>query len=86
MANARDLDAQDISFEGAGDAEAVVFPEIGVTLVGGEAATARGMRAEASIAADSPVESIDPEYFMFATELNVNDYLRGAIRALQNCG
>ena len=61
------------------------FPEIGVALVSGEAAADRGMRAEAFIAADSPVHSIDPEYFMFATDgrINTSDYLRGVLRATE---
>lgn len=42
-------------------------------LVGSEAAVSRGMTAEASIAEDSPVESVDPEYFMFATAVNPSD-------------
>jgi subtilisin family serine protease len=83
VANARDFTDQAVSFEQAGDAEALLFPEIGVALVGGEAVTERGIRTEAFIADDSPVHSIDPEFFMFATQINSSDYLRGMLRAVQ---
>src|ERR1035437_4479317 len=83
VANARDFTDQAVSFEQAGDAEALLFPEIGVALIGGEAVTERGMRTEAFIAEDSPVHSIDPEFFMFATQINSSDYLRGMLRAVE---
>jgi subtilisin family serine protease len=82
-ANARDFKGSAIALEETGDAEAVVFPEIGVALVGSEAAATRGMSAEAMIEEDSPVQSIDPEYFMFATALNTADYMRGVLRMAQ---
>jgi len=53
MVSARDFKDQTIRLEEAGDAEAVVFPEIGVALVSGEAAAARSMSADAFIAEDS---------------------------------
>ena len=65
VANARDFEGQAATLEDVGDADALVFPEIGVALLGGAAAQERGMGAYADIAADSPIESIDPEYFMF---------------------
>jgi len=83
VADARDFKGQALNFEEVGDAEAVVFPEIGVALVGGGAAYARGMSTEALIAEDSPTHSIDHEYFMFATHLNAPDYLKGALRAVE---
>jgi subtilisin len=83
VANARDFADQAVSFEQTGDAEAVVFPEIGVALVSGEAAAARGMSTEAFLEEDSPVHSIDPEYFMFAAGINSSDYLRGVLRTAQ---
>lgn len=76
VADARDFDNQAARVESVGDAEAVVFPEIGVALVGGDAAQARGMSAQEGIAADSPVESIDPEHFVFASG-SPFEYLRG---------
>jgi subtilisin len=83
VANARDFKDQAVAFEAAGDADAVVFPEIGVALVSGEGAASRGMTAEAAIAEDSPVHSIDPEYFMFATAINASDYMKGVLHTAQ---
>jgi subtilisin len=82
VADARDFHKQAVSFESVGDAEAVVFPEIGVALISGEAASTRGMAMRAA-AADSPVHSVDPEYFMFATGINPADYLKGVMRATE---
>ena len=85
MASARDFTDQAAMLEAAGDADALVFPEIGVAVVGSEAAVSRGltMTAEASIAEDSPVESVDPEFFMFATAINPSDYMKGVLRMAQ---
>lgn len=82
-ANAKDFTDQALTLEETGDADAVVFPEIGVALVGSEAAASRGMTAEASVEEDSPVQSIDPEYFMFASSVNTADYMRGVLRMAQ---
>jgi subtilisin len=54
-----------VSLDSTGDADLLVFPEIGVALVGGDAFESRQMSAEAFDSA-SPVYSVDPEYFMFA--------------------
>jgi subtilisin len=98
VADARDYSSQSVS--DVADADAVAFPEIGVALIGGDAAAARGMSAAAAdIAADSPIESIDPEYFVFAEgtgdeyfrlygegeggTTNPGDYLRGFVRAAE---
>ena len=82
VADARDFSGQAMAVEDAGDADAVLFPEIGVALVGGEAAMARGMSASAEVAADSAIEVIEPEYFVFADGA-VDDYLRGFLRAAE---
>jgi subtilisin len=74
-ADARDFKDQVLALEDAGDAEAVMFPEIGVAVVGGEAFEQRGLSVQAEIAADSPIEAIEPEYFAFAAANG--DYLRG---------
>ena len=81
-ANARDFTGQAVTLENVGDADAVVFPEIGVALVSGDAAQARGMSAHAEIAADSPIEAIEPEYFVFAEQTST-EYLRGFARATE---
>ena len=83
VASARDFDDQAVDFAQAGDADVIVFPEIGVALVGGEAADALGLVEATGVESDSAVDSIDPEYFMFATAINPSDYLKGALRVLQ---
>jgi subtilisin family serine protease len=82
-ANARDFKDQAAVLEATGDADALVFPDIGVAVVGSDAAKSRGMTAEASIAEESPIQSIDPEYFMFAVGVNAADYVRGVLRTAQ---
>ncbi|MGQ0639380.1 MAG: S8 family serine peptidase [Gemmatimonadaceae bacterium] len=83
VADARDFDAQAATIEAFGDAEAVVFPEVGVALVGADTAQARSITATAEIAADSPIEAIEPEYFVFPQEAP-GDILRSALaRAAQ---
>lgn len=82
MADARDFADQAMAVEDAGDADAVVFPEIGVALVGGDAAMSRGISASAELASDSAIEVIEPEYFVFADGA-VDDYLRGFLRATE---
>src|SRR5258706_1072280 len=83
VASARDFDNQAMDFSQTGDAEAVVFPEIGVALVSSHAAAARGMTSESLAADDGPVQSVDPEDFIFATQINPGDYLRGVLSAAQ---
>ncbi len=98
VANARDFKDQAATLEDVGDADAVVFPEIGVALLGAEPAQARGLSAFAEIAADSAIESVDPEYFNFVAgtpdeyfsslgeegeSSNPGEYLRGFIRAAE---
>lgn len=83
VADARDFKGQAMALEHAGDADAVLFPEIGVALIGGDAAMARGMSVMADEASsDSPVAVIEPEYFVFANG-TVDDYLRGFLRATE---
>lgn len=80
VADARDFDEQAVSLEEVGDAEALAFPEIGVALISSAAAEERSMTATAEIAADSPYESVDPEYFVFA-EAVLSEFLRGGYAA-----
>ena len=65
VADAREFTDQAVTLESVGDADAIVFPEIGVALVGAEAAQERSFSANAEIASDSPIEAIEPEYFVF---------------------
>lgn len=97
VANARDFRGQAATMEDVGDADAVVFPEIGVAVIGGEPARSRGLSTFAEVAPDSAIESIDPEYFVFAegtseeyfsslgeeAESNPREYLRGFMRAAE---
>jgi subtilisin family serine protease len=67
-----------------GDADAVVFPEIGAAVISGGAFAARGMSVQAEIPQDSAVEAIEPEYFVFATAVDPNSlYFRGFVRAAE---
>ena len=81
-ADARDFEGQALALEDVGDADAVVFPELGVALVGGEAFAARGMSAQAEIPADSAIEAVEPEYFVFAEGVR-EQYLQGFMRAAE---
>ncbi|RXH14748.1 S8 family serine peptidase [Bradyrhizobium guangzhouense] len=83
VADARDFTNQSFDFAAAGDAGAMVFSEIGVALVGGDAAVEHGINAAEFVAADAPAHSVDPEYFMFATQVNPSDYLRGVLRTAE---
>ncbi len=97
IADARDFEGQSVKLQDVGDADAVVFPEIGVALVSGNAAQAHSMGIQSEVASDSPIESIDPEYFVFtqhiqaeylrslagASEGSSNEYLRGFLRAAE---
>jgi subtilisin len=83
LANARDFNNQAVDLAAAGDAGALVFPEIGVALVGGAAAVEHGITAADFVAEDSATHSVDPEYFMFASQVNPGDYLRGVLRTAQ---
>src|SRR5262245_804180 len=83
VANARDFKDQAVVFEAAGDADAFMFPEIGVALVSGAGPASRRMAAEAVGTEDSPVQSIDPEYFMFANDMNASDYMKGVLHTAQ---
>ena len=96
VADARDFQEQAVALESVGDADAVLFPEIGVALVSGGAAQESGLSIQ-EVAADSPIESIDPEYFIFAqsacneyqrsfaqaSESRTGEYLRGFVRAAE---
>jgi subtilisin family serine protease len=83
IASARDFDNQRVVLESLGDADAVVLPEIGAAIVSGSALLQRGLSAQAEIAGDSPLETIEPEYFVFANPADTTDYLRGFVRAAE---
>lgn len=99
VADARDFEGQAATLESVGDADAIVFPEINVALVGGEAAQERSMNAQFEARADDPVESVNPEFFQFAVQYPVqfmdpaletaesgngnSDFLRGFLQATE---
>ncbi|MES1167361.1 MAG: hypothetical protein ABUL68_05100, partial [Pseudomonadota bacterium] len=76
VADARDFDGQAVALEDAGDADALVFPEVGAAVIGGGVFESRGVNA----LAESAIESIEPEYFVFAHAAD-SDYLLGFPRA-----
>lgn len=78
VADTRDFEDQALSIEEAGDADALVFPELGVALVGETALEERGMSAESMIADDTPVQMVEPEYFVFSDN---REYFRGFLSA-----
>ena len=82
VADARDFTDQAVSLADAGDADALVFPEIGAAVIGGGAFRAHGLSVQDEISDDSPIETIEPEYFAFA-EADQDLYLRGFRRAAQ---
>jgi subtilisin family serine protease len=98
VADARDFDQQAVSALDVGDAEVLVFPEIGAAVLSGPAAVERGMTAEMAVSADSPIETIEPEYFVFAERQTIEsprphvqdgevdpvaEYLRGFVQAAE---
>lgn len=82
FADARDYTDQAVTFENVGDAEALVFPEIGAAVISGPAFEARELNALTDGSADSAIEAIEPEYFVFA-DADSTGYLRGFRRAAE---
>jgi len=82
FADARDYTDQAVTFENVGDAEALVFPEIGAAVISGPAFEARELNALTDGSADSAIEAIEPEYFVFA-DADTTGYLRGFRRAAE---
>ncbi|WP_440945561.1 S8 family serine peptidase [Methanosarcina sp. T3] len=74
VADARDFKNQAVTLRDVGDADALVFPEIGSAVVSGAVQQEFGMTAQGEMIAEGPIETIEPEYFVFA---NNNEYLRG---------
>jgi subtilisin len=83
VADAREYQDQSVSLESVGDAEALMLPEIGVAVIGGGAFEQRGLSIQSEIPLDSPIETIEPEYFAFANPADTTDYLRGFVRAAE---
>lgn len=66
VADARDFDNQALTLEDIGDADTLVFPEIGCALIGANQAQERGLGMYSEMASDSPFAIVEPEYFVFA--------------------
>jgi subtilisin len=81
MASARDFTGQAVDFSAVEGADAVMFPEIGVALVTGQAVASRKLFAQTMADDAGPVQSVDPEFFMFATNVDPVEYLRGFMAA-----
>ena len=84
VADARDFNDQAATLEDVGDADARRVS--GDRRGGGlrRRFAARGMNAQAEIADDSPIEAIEPEYFVFANASDASSlYLRGFVRAAE---
>ena len=82
VADTRDFTDQAITLEDAGDADLVVFPEVGAAVITGAALEQRSMSVLADGSDDSPIETIEPEYFAFA-DADAVGYLRGFRRAVE---
>jgi hypothetical protein len=74
VANAANFKDQAVTLQDVGSADALVFPEIGSAVVSGAAMQEFGISALGETPAGGPVETIEPEYFVFA---NNTEYLRG---------
>jgi len=83
VASAKDFASQAMDIQQAGDADAVMFPEIGVALVSSGAVAEHGLTTAAFAEEDAHAQSVDPEYFMFASQINPADYLKGVLRTAE---
>jgi subtilisin len=81
-ADARDFGGQSVTVEDIGDADALVLPEIGVVVVSDPGLQSMGLGVAEEMGSDSPVQIIEPEYFVFADQEN-HEYLRGFMRATE---
>lgn len=81
----RTADARDFANEkvaDVGDAEALFLPEIGVAVVSNSGLETAGLSALAEIAAESPIATVESEYFVFA-EQDATEYMRGFLKATE---
>jgi subtilisin len=79
-ADARDFTDAAVNTADLGDADAVLFPEIGVALITGEAFHSRKMALTATADDAEPMQVIEPEYFVFA-DADPSEYMRGFLGA-----
>lgn len=79
-ADARDFQEQAVSLESTGDAEALMFPELGVALVSGAVLEQHALSVQDEQGTDTPIAVIEPEYLAFPSQ---RGYLRGFMRAAE---
>jgi subtilisin len=79
-ADARDFTEAAVNTADIGDADAVLFPEIGVALITADAFESRRMATFSSTDSDDPMHVIEPEYFVFA-DADPTEYMRGFLAA-----
>ncbi len=80
VADTRDFGDQASAMEDVGDADAITFSELGVSLVTGPVMNERNLAMAVQDPAN-PIQTVEPEYFVFADNLTP-DYLRGFTRAV----
>jgi len=81
-ADSRDFADQAFEITDVGDADALVLSEIGVAVVTSPGMDSAGLGVQAELSSDSPIEAIEPEYFVFADQ-EPAEYLRGFLRATE---
>lgn len=81
-ADARDFSDQAFELSDVGDADALILPEIGVAVVTSPGIESAGLGIQEELSADSPIEAVEPEYFVFADQ-EPAEYLRGFLRATE---
>ncbi len=85
VASAEDFDDGIVDFAALGDAQSVLFPELGVALLSAEP-EARGMVATMAADATNPIATIEPETFVFPSARDLGEYLRGFAAASARIG
>jgi len=83
MANSRDFKDSAVGLESLTGADGIFFNEIGCALVSGTAAKERSMATDFDAATDSPISVIEPEYFVFASDTDSSEFLRGFLKATE---
>ena len=81
IADTRDFEEQAARLDAVGDADTLVFPEVGAAVISGGSFRERNLAAM-DVSDESPVETIEPEYFAFA-ENEQDRYLQGFRRAVE---
>ena len=72
VADANDVDF--LSVSALDEQEALVYREIGVAVLAGEAAQAHDMTVQSEVASDSAIEDIAPELFVFPNDSDLEGY------------